>query len=291
MKYLESFIIADTEIWLDLALACRKHNVADLIAIEDSLKSELESYNNIISNYYDEPNVSEFHDHKDLLVNYYEKAPADLNRRLLSRRNDHGLSDCPFCGNPKEPDTLDHFIPKDDWPEFSINPNNLVPQCRGCAPTKGSNYYCDENESSLFLHPMYSDLLSKFRFKIIVNFDPATEKVTFKLKLIKPASLSDAEVQKVVLHFRSLKLNMRIQVYSNREINKWKSMLLSRRFNIKDALTQRINERAVEDRHKDWKTALYTGIIENTTFIAYLSNLSPQNNVQQRDEVLEEIDF
>ncbi|QUM88844.1 HNH endonuclease [Moritella sp. 36] len=291
MKYLESFKVGDAESWLDLALGCRKLNVKDLIAIENPLKSELENYDEIISNYDDEPSISEFDEHKDLLVSYYESAPTRLNRLLLSRRNDHGLLDCPFCGHPKEPDTLDHFIPKDDWPEFSINPNNLVPQCRGCAPTKGSSYYCDENESTLFLHPMYSNLLSKFRFKIIVNFTPATESVIFNLRLTKPKALSVAEVQKVILHFRSLKLNERIQIYSYREIKKWKSMLISRRFNIEDALTQRINERAVEDRYKDWKTALYSGIIDNRDFITYLNNLSPQNNVQQNDEVEDEIDF
>jgi hypothetical protein len=291
MKYLESFKVDDTESWLDLALGCSKLNVTDLIAIEDPLKSEFENYDEIIANYTGEPSVSDFNVHKELLVNYYESAPASLNRLILSRRNEHGLLDCPFCGNPKEPDTLDHFIPKDDWPEFSINPNNLVPQCRGCAPTKGSSYYCEVNESTLFLHPIYSDLLSKFRFKIIVNFTPATEKVIFNLRLRKPESLSQPEIQKVIRHFQSLKLNERIQIYSHREIKKWKSMLISRRFNIEDALIQRINERAVEDRYKDWKTALYSGIIDNRDFMTYLSNLSPQSNVQQNEEAEDEIDF
>ena len=291
MKYLASFKIEKTEEWVELALACRKKNINDLKRIEASIKEQFKNYDQIISNYDSEPETTKFECNKKLLIDYYESAPEALNKLIFSRRIEHGLLDCPFCGNPKAPDTLDHFIPKDDWPEFSINPNNLVPQCRECAPTKGSSYYCDENKSVLFLHPIYSSLLSQFKFKIIVNFSSDSKITTFDLTLIMPDSFSQDSTEKIILHLKKLKVKERIKMYSSREIKKWKNILSSQRFDIEEALTQRLNERAEDEKNKDWKTALYAGIIENRELIAYLNSLSPKRNVVQNQSVEVELEF
>lgn len=66
-------------------------------------------------------------------------------------------------------------------------------------------------------------------------------------------------------------------------------MLISRNFNIEEALQQRINERAETERSKDWKTALYAGILENREFITYLNHLCPRRSVIQNHN--EEAEF
>jgi hypothetical protein len=279
----------DTESWLDLAVNSRKENVAKLQVIEAELRTKFGDYDELIEHYDIEPDESELADHKVLLVHYYEKAPTALNRLLVSRRNDHGLLVCPFCGNPSAPDTLDHFMPKDDWPEFSINPNNLVPQCRGCAPTKSSKYFCDNSETAIFLHPMYSDLLSKIKFNIDVIFDEVNDKVSFHLRLTKTTTINEMSTEKVRKHLRSLKLNERIQVYCRREFGKWKKRLAERSFAIEDALNQRISERPETERSKDWKTALYKGILDNQELITHLNNISA--NVENTAVDEQEIEF
>lgn len=276
MKYLNSMKIDKTESWLDLATNSRKKNVAALQNIEGELRIKFGDYDEIIEHFDIEPDESELADHKELLVEYYEQAPAALNRMFVSRRNDHGLLVCPFCGNPIAPDTLDHFMPKDDWPEFSINPNNLVPQCRDCAPTKSSKYFCGDSETAIFLHPMYSDLLSKFKFKIDVSFDEVSEAVSFSLRLLRPDTVNERETAKVKKHLRSLNLNQRIQIYCRREFKKWKKMLAVRSFPIEEALNQRIKERAETERSRDWKTALYKGMLDNQDLMAYLNRI-PEN--------------
>ncbi|MEH8158783.1 hypothetical protein Q7I24_06515 [Aeromonas veronii] len=287
MKYLDSMRLDNPEAWLEAALSSKKDNVNQLKIIEQDLSDKFSDYNKIITNCDEKPEESEFLGHKDLLVNYYEHPPAALNRLVVTRRTEHGLLDCPFCGNPKEPDTLDHFIPKDDWPEFSINPNNLVPQCRGCAPTKSSKYYCEEDEVAIYLHPMYTDLLSKFRFKIAVEFSERTGKVSFTLSLSKPQSIDSPSTERVVRHFRQLGLQKRVQLYCYREFNKWKGLLTKRKFNIEEALNQRLTESSTQELGRNWKTALYIGILENRELVDYLNGLANEdlNEVDEEAEV------
>ena len=46
---------------------------------------------------------------------------GDLLKRISVAR-------CPFCGI-SESSTLDHYLPKEQYPEFSVFPKNLVPSC------------------------------------------------------------------------------------------------------------------------------------------------------------------
>ncbi|WP_180132192.1 HNH endonuclease [Acinetobacter sp. YH12057] len=152
MKYLDSFKSTLPCNWLELATNSRKKNVNELITLKDSLAISYSGYESLILQYQIKPAVSQYSQHKDLLHSYYNSAPKELNKSLVNRRNNHGLLYCPYCGDPKKPDTLDHFIPKDDWPEFSIFPNNLVPQCRECTPIKGTKYFCDISNISNFFN-------------------------------------------------------------------------------------------------------------------------------------------
>ncbi len=272
------------ESWLATALNCKKENADQLKELEQELTDKYGGYDKIIFDFDAKPEPSEFLDHKELLVNYYEQPPAALNRLVVSRRTEHGLLDCPFCGNPKEPDTLDHFIPKDLLPEFSINPNNLVPQCRGCAPTKSSKYYCDVDDAVIYLHPMYTDLLSKFRFKIAVGFSELTKEVSFTLTFSKPKSIDSSSTERVFRHFKQLSLQKRIQLYCYREITKWKSLLTKHRFKIDDALKQRLSERPREEWGKDWETALYVGILDNSGLVNYLNSLVSEDSNEGVEE-------
>lgn len=278
MKFLTSMKYVNGNEFLDVALKCKKTTVDDLKKIEDSLKTVISKYDSIINKHNKSPNKSEFNKHRELLTEYYEKAPSKLNKLLKIRRNDHGLLECPYCGYPFSPDTLDHFIPKDYWPEFSIHPNNLVPQCRGCAPIKGDNYFSEDDNSALFIHPIYSDLLSKLKFKINTEFVEKNKQINFKVYLILDEDIDTQSKSRILKHLDSLKLKQRIINYCNRECTTWRNKLTSRKFNIKIALQQRLNEKSYADIAKDWKTALYQGILKNDALVNYFNSLTSGND-------------
>ncbi len=290
MKNLTHLKLESPEQWLSEALNCKKENVNSLKEIKDALSVCLESYGPLIENSNANPSPSLLLASKELLISYYESAPSSLKKLIKSRRNDHDLSECPSCGNPTIPDTLDHFVPKDHWPEFSINPNNLVPQCRECAPIKGAKYYCTKDQAAIFLHPIYSETLSQIEFSISIEFEPNTQKIELDVKLLKPESMSDEQTLRIVRHFKNLQTSKRIKFFCYREINKWKSKLKEKKFDIKTALEVRIQEKNDNEKSRNWKTALYQAMLKNKDLIEYLSALSNKKNTPLQEPKVE-VDF
>ncbi|MFY7865525.1 HNH endonuclease [Roseateles sp.] len=75
--------------------------------------------------------------HKDDLTSLYERPPAALKPHLESLRV--GLTgSCPMCGRDAL-GTLDHYLPKADYPEFAFFSRNLVPACDRCNRARGNN--------------------------------------------------------------------------------------------------------------------------------------------------------
>lgn len=291
MQFLEGFLSGLPCDWLNNATRCRKGNVEELRAISGGLAERYSLYERVIFNYRIDLEPTIFNDSKTLLLDYYEHAPASLNRELQIRRNQHGLYLCPFCGNPIKPDTLDHFIPKDLWPEYSIFPNNLVPQCRKCAPIKGSNYFCVEGGAAKFIHPIYSDLLQRFRFKITVNFDTATNEPSFLVVLIKIQETDDGEDQRVIFHLRNLNIKIRIVDFCQDYYRRWHRKLSRMRFDLRVALRIRLEEIHQVDRGRDWKSAFIEGLLNNDDAINYLHSLCPSVISEPEPNISEELDI
>lgn len=275
MQYINHFLSTLPCNWLNLALTCRKENVNDIAAISTQLERQYYLYDGIITNRTTPLPPTAFNLHRALLIDYYENAPAALKRELLRRRNEHELYFCPFCGNPKKPDTLDHFIPKDEWPEYSIFPNNLVPQCRACAPIKGEHYYSQEDMSAKFAHPFYSNTLNKYRFKITTEFNTENNTASFSVRLVKKENTTLLEDSIILLHLKNLKAPSRIIKYSNDKFRRWKSKLTKYNFDLRAAINQRLGEIPPDDVGKDWDSAFISGLLMNDDAIEYLHSLRP----------------
>ena len=292
MEYLDEMKSDDNSEWLDEALDCNKANVGELELIKDNLLLSLEQYDELVESYAEELEESDFLEEKDLLIEYYERPPSELGRWIKARRNDHGLPKCPFCGYPFSPDTLDHFIPKNCWPEYSIHVNNLVPQCRGCAPSKGEKYFGEEIGRTYFIHPIYSDLLSKVKFIVNVEFYDGMTKPNFQVRIVTTCVLNDDSKERIKTHLVELKVKSRIVRFCEREFKAWKVKISSRSFDIVRALNQRLDELPIEHLDRDWKSSLYKGILENELLVNYLNSIRPaeepaeQNHANGVNEII-----
>lgn len=72
---------------------------------------------------------------------------------LKRMRKKEGLKSCPFCGSPVT-GSLDHYLPRDLYREFSIMRANLVPACMHCnSSTKGTTVHGVNPRR--FIHPYF----------------------------------------------------------------------------------------------------------------------------------------
>lgn len=78
---------------------------------------------------------------------------------------------CPLCGQHTV-STLDHFLPKADFPTLVVSPQNLVPACHDCNKAKLDKV--PTNAIEQILHPYYDDVThEQWLFAEVIDSTPA----------------------------------------------------------------------------------------------------------------------
>ncbi|EPK3184587.1 HNH endonuclease [Enterobacter kobei] len=294
MKIVRALLTQDEKIWLSLALACKKARDVSLPALKTEIYGKYNDYVDIINGLENNLPESIFssevnRDLKKHFIDLYNNPTSKLKELLISKRREHALTSCPYCGNPTIPDTLDHFIPKDKLAEYSIFPNNLVPQCRSCAPIKGDKYFSYENDLVMFAHPFYSNLLDNVIIDIISSLDETG--INFQVQF-STRTENILEQKAIILHVKSLKIKERILIYCDKEIKKWIRKLKKRNFNIEHVLLARYSEHDLHEARSNWEFILYRSLLENVAVMQYLKSISPevqQNNSDERELIILDI--
>jgi 5-methylcytosine-specific restriction endonuclease McrA len=95
-------------------------------------------------------------------------------KRFTDIRNQQ-LASCPMCGSPAT-GTLDHFLSKDTFPEFSVMAANLVPACTHCNSSAKGRKYQGADLDEWPLHPYFDTLAQSaiWRVRIIPPYQAAT---------------------------------------------------------------------------------------------------------------------
>lgn len=121
---------------------------------------------------------------------------GDLLKRISVAR-------CPFCGI-SESSTLDHYLPKEQYPEFSIFPKNLVPSCAVCNTRKRDRILDEGTNVRMFLHPCY-DVIPDTAF-LAVHTRMKADALILSYRLTRPAGMALRTFQHLQSHFNELDL-------------------------------------------------------------------------------------
>lgn len=130
-----------------------------------------------------------------------ETAPmTELRGQLLKRIS---VARCPFCGI-SESSTLDHYLPKEQYPEFSVLPKNLVPSCAVCNTRKRDRILDEGTNVRMFLHPCY-DAVPDIAF-LSVRARMEADALILSYRLVRPAGMALQTFQHLRSHFDQLDL-------------------------------------------------------------------------------------
>lgn len=125
---------------------------------------------------------------------------AALRGDLLKR---DAVARCPSCGI-SESSTLDHYLPKENYPEFSIFPKNLVPSCGVCNNRKRDRILVDGTDVRMFLHPCY-DTIPDTEF-LTVRTRMEADALILSYRLTRPAGMPPRTFRHLRSHFTELNL-------------------------------------------------------------------------------------
>jgi 5-methylcytosine-specific restriction endonuclease McrA len=122
---------------------------------------------------------------------------------------------CPFCGDIGHVRTLDHYLPKANFPLYSIMPSNLIPCCRDCNTEKSNAFSITAEEQTL--HPYFDD--DKFfsqqwvAARVIQGTPPVIEYF-----VSPPNGWTNLEKRRVEAHFEEYQLAERFGVEAGADL-------------------------------------------------------------------------
>ncbi|MEQ1539407.1 MAG: HNH endonuclease signature motif containing protein [Sphingorhabdus sp.] len=130
-------------------------------------------------------------------------------RRLYEQLKITANEKCPFCGDIGHVHTLDHYLPKANFPLYSVMPGNMIPCCRDCNSEKLNAFSATAEGQTL--HPYFDD--DKFfgqqwiYGRVIQGSPPVIE-----YYVCPPEYWSPEDKSRVIAHFIEYRLPKRFGV-------------------------------------------------------------------------------
>jgi hypothetical protein len=201
-----------------------------------------------------------------LYTPHNEKLPF-LQLEAMRKRN--GLVVCPSCGEPGRPRTLDHYLPKDRFPEFSALLLNLTPMCDWCQGEKLTDYVTEDGKKR-YIHPYFDDV-DRPLFSITFMPPFSTPSIDIAVSQEMPEEL----ILLVKSHLEGVDLLTRFKEYfRTRYISVLRRAKASRdgeNRSLRDLLNLFL-ENEEEKSLNSWDAVLYRSILENNELMEYLEN-------------------
>jgi len=149
---------------------------------------------------------------KDRLAKHYS-SPYDELKYINIIREKGSPDVCPMCGSLKS-GTVDHLLPKTDYPEWAIFSKNLVPACdcnvKRRSDVKGASFF------QRVLHPYYDNCLNSRIVKLELSADLNNP----DMKII-PISVSNISIMTIQYHINTVIIRSGIFDWLN---EKWQVM-------------------------------------------------------------------
>ncbi|MDM1283979.1 HNH endonuclease [Acinetobacter towneri] len=145
----------------------------------------------------------------DLLSLYsYKNSKLTAFRRAISTDTSSTYqATCQYC-TVNSVNSLDHFVPKDLFPEFSVHPSNLVPSCTECNSKKLVRWL--NNNQHLFLN-LYIDLLPNKQYLFVELNVISLNKVDVNFKVDNPNNIPVQLYTIITSHYTELDLFQRFK--------------------------------------------------------------------------------
>jgi len=165
---------------------------------------------------------------------------------------------CPLCGQGKVW-TLDHHLPKKQYPGFAVTPANLVPSCQDCNKAKGSTVPSSPEDGTL--HPYFDDIdTHRWLTAAVAETTPAA--VLFNIA--RPAGWDDILFARVRNHFKVFNLASLYSGHAAEELANIRDYISSLHTSAgPEAVKQHLRDQADSReaaRRNSWQTALYRAL-------------------------------
>ena len=203
MRSVTLFDVDDIEVFDKITAAKRRQRRASMVEARPIVLDAYEHYDNAAPDLNNLAHAVLTDEQKEALIHAFnvETVPMmELRGNILTRIE---VARCPFCGI-SESSTLDHYFPKEQYPEFSVFSPNLVPSCSPCNTHKRDKIIDEDTNIRLFIHPHF-DQVPQLHF-LTADIKLHEDALLLRFHLTRPEGMSLATFQQLQSHFRLLNL-------------------------------------------------------------------------------------
>ncbi len=206
------------------------------------------------------------------LYSYQFKIVRDLRLEIQRQQPQVVRFTCQHCTLTSN-ESLDHFVPKDEFPEFAVHPLNLLPICLKCNQHK-SHVWRKAGVRKAF--NLYLDRLPDEQYLFVdVKIDKYRE-IDFEFYLEKPKTVSKAMFALIESHFESLHLFSRMREKAIPVISELINTVSSRLGNlsypeIAVEIKEAANSNKLEFGPNYWKSVVEIELLDSTPFLKLLN--------------------
>ena len=207
-------------------------------------------------------------DGKKFVNLYNNPKEGSAHRPLIESLRARTLQICPACGEDGTPNTLDHYLPKDDFPEFAITAANLSPMCDICQGEKKTKTVTAANER-IFLHPYYDEFLGT-QVVVLEFVRPLTTPPSITLR--PSPALDAAQAALVSRHIHELGVIRRYNHFFRDEymrLLRLTSDIRQRGQNLREQLESFRNMASYKSVNS-WLHVFYVGVMADNDLMTYL---------------------
>lgn len=199
---------------------------------------------------------------------YLNPTEDSVQRPVLAALRSRELQLCPACGEDGTPNTLDHYLPKQTYPEFSITAFNLFPMCDICQGEKSTATVNAANER-LFLHPYFDQFIDVQVLHLQIG-QPYEAPAT--MTLTPHSALDPAQSALVARHLEHLAISTRYHRFFKDEYLRLLRLTRSIRQKCMDvtAHLEIFTENARNKSINSWGHVFYAGVLANPGLMEYL---------------------
>lgn len=202
------------------------------------------------------------------LTLYNSPQDDSVQKPVLEELRARTLQHCPACGEFGTPNTLDHYLPKNRFPEFAVTAANLFPMCDTCQGWKGQKAL-NTNGERLFLHPYFDAFLDAQVIQLVIG-EPYGAPVSMHLRA--HVDLDEELRSLVARHLQSLNIATRYYHFFRDE---YIHLLASAREIREEGLDmqQMLGLFRNKERRKSvnsWGHVFYDAVLQNEALMTYL---------------------
>lgn len=207
-------------------------------------------------------------------VSQAQKSALHAAYKRLSNRNIHGelmaASDVCYICNERDACELDHFLPKELFPELSLFGGNLIPVCRQCNISKGTRV-TDTNGHGAYFHPHKCNV-NRDEAILFAEVHDIRTGARFTFSVRQSENISTDQFRLIDNQFRISGMNAYYSTCASKLLSSQNIAIREEGFRgekaVYDYLDQQARTRAGDLGRNHWAPAMFRALADSKEFCA-----------------------